>query len=274
MAEVPITRVPVALTIAGSDSSGGAGIQADLKTFTALGVYGAAVVTALTAQNTRGVSAVLPVPADFVRAQIDAVAADLRIAAVKTGMLADAATVRAVAEAVRAHTLHPLIVDPVMIATSGDALICEDAVAVLRQELLPLADLATPNLPEAARLLACPTARDEAEAHAQAMALLALGPRAVLLKGGHGEGAGAVDLLATQGKVTRFEKPRIATANTHGTGCTLSAAIVAHLALGAPLPEAVGLAKDFVWRALEAGRSLSVGAGHGPVDHLFALRRR
>jgi hydroxymethylpyrimidine/phosphomethylpyrimidine kinase len=274
MAEVSMTRVPVALTIAGSDSSGGAGIQADLKTFTALGVYGAAVVTALTAQNTQGVTGVLPVPADFVRAEIDAVASDLRIAAAKTGMLADAATVRAVADAVRAHALRPLIVDPVMIATSGDALISEDAIAVLRQELLPLAALLTPNLPEAARLLDAQLAADEAAAHAQAKALLALGPKAVLLKGGHGDGAGAVDLLATQDKVVRFERPRIATANTHGTGCTLSAAIVAHLALGTALPESVGLAKDFVWQALEAGRDLSVGAGHGPVDHLFALRRR
>lgn len=265
--------VPVALTIAGSDSSGGAGIQADLKTFTVLGVYGASVVTALTAQNTRGVTRVMPVAADFVRAEIDAVAGDLSVAAVKTGMLADAATVHAVADAVGVHGLHPLVVDPVMIATSGDPLIAEDAVAVLRDELLPLADLVTPNLPEAARLLGMGVAYDESEARIQAKAMLALGPKAVLLKGGHGEGARAVDLLATSEGIQAFERERVETDNTHGTGCTLSAAIVAQLVKGATLPAAVAAAKEFVWQALVSGQKLRVGAGHGPVDHLHPLRR-
>ncbi len=266
-------RVPVALTIAGSDSSGGAGIQADLKTFTMLGVYGASVITALTAQNTRGVSAVQAVAPAFIRAQIEAVAGDLAVAAVKTGMLADAETVWTVVDAIRAHGLHPLVVDPVMIATSGDALIADSAIAVLRDELLPLADLVTPNLPEAARLLGMGIAYDEAEARAQAKALLALGPKAALLKGGHGDGGSAVDLLATADGIVAFERERIATRNTHGTGCTLSAAIVAHLVRGAALEDAVREAKEFVWNALVSGRDLEVGAGHGPVEHLHGLRK-
>ena len=266
-------RVPAALTIAGSDSSGGAGIQADLKTFTVLGVYGASVITALTAQNTCGVSGVHVVPPAFIRAQIDAVAGDLTIAAVKTGMLADAETVWTVVDAVRAHKLHPLVVDPVMIATSGDSLISEAAITILRDELLPLADLVTPNLPEAARLLGMGLAYDVNEARAQAKALLALGPKAALLKGGHGDGGSAIDLLATGDGIVALERERIETRNTHGTGCTLSAAIVAHLARGAALEDAVREAKDFVWRALAAGRDLEVGAGHGPVDHLHARRK-
>ena len=267
-------QVPIALTIAGSDSSGGAGIQADLKTFTVHGVYGASVVTAVTAQSTRGVTRVMAVPASMVRAQIDAVAGDLPVAAVKTGMLAEAETVGAVAGAVRSHALSPLVVDPVMIATSGDVLISDDAIVALRRELLPLADLVTPNLPEAARLLVRPLAHDEAEARRQAEALRDLGPTAVLLKGGHGSGPRAVDFLATADGIEAFESERIATPNTHGTGCTLSAAIVANLALGHPLADAVRAAKDFVWRALLAGRHVRIGRGHGPVDHLHALRRR
>ncbi len=266
-------KLPAALTIAGSDSSGGAGIQADLKTFTMLGVYGASVITALTAQNTRGVSGVQVVTPAFIRAQIDAVAGDLSIAAVKTGMLADAETVWTVVDAVRAHDLHPLVVDPVMIATSGDALISHDAVTILRDELLPLADVITPNLPEAARLLGMGIAYDEAEARAQARALLALGPKAALLKGGHGDGDQAIDILATVDGIMVLERERIDTPNTHGTGCTLSAAIVAYLVRGAELEDAVREAKDFVWRALVSGRDIEVGEGHGPVDHLHALRK-
>lgn len=258
----------IALTIAGSDSSGGAGIQADLKTFTVLGVYGASVVTALTAQNTRGVAGVLAVPPAFTRAQIDAVASDLAVAAVKTGMLGDRDTVRAVVAGLAAHRLRPLVVDPVMVATSGDPLLADDAVAAVRDELLPLADLVTPNLPEAARLLALPVAASEAEMVRQGEAILALGPRAVLVKGGHGGGTEAVDVLVTAQGVTRFAHPRVATDNTHGTGCTLSAAITARLALGDGLVDAVAVAKDFVWRALVAGADLRVGQGHGPVDHL------
>jgi hydroxymethylpyrimidine/phosphomethylpyrimidine kinase len=265
---------PVALTIAGSDSSGGAGIQADLKTFTVLGVDGASVLTALTAQNTRGVAAILPVPPEFVTQQIDAVASDLHVAAVKTGMLNDRATVLAVVEGVRRHGLHPLVVDPVMVATSGDMLLQPDAVDTVRRELLPLADIITPNLPEAARLLGQPVANDVAEMEAQARALLALGPKAVLLKGGHGEGSEAVDiLLIRDGVPVRLVLPRVDTRNTHGTGCTLSAAIVAGLALGESLQDAVAFAKYFVHAALVAGRELKIGSGSGPIDHLHTSRR-
>ena len=258
-------QTPVALTIAGSDSSGGAGIQADLKTFTALGVYGASVLTALTAQNTRGVTAILPVPAAFVTQQIDAVASDLRIAAVKTGMLNDRATVLAVVAGVRRHALRPLVVDPVMVATSGDMLLHPDAVEAVRRDLLPLADIITPNLPEAARLLDLPVAADEPEMEAQARALLALGPKAVLLKGGHGKASDAVDILVTRDAAPlRLALPRIDTANTHGTGCTLSAAIAAGLARGESLGDAVASAKRFVHAALAAGRDLKIGQWVGP----------
>ena len=266
-------QTPVALTIAGSDSSGGAGIQADLKTFTALGVYGASVLTALTAQNTRGVTAIHAVPAQFVTQQIDAVASDLRVAAVKTGMLYDRDTVLAVVEGVRRHKLSPLVVDPVMVATSGDMLLEPDAVEAVRRELLPLADIVTPNLAEAARLLHLAEAADEAEMEGQALALLALGPKAVLLKGGHGSGREAVDILVTrEGVAVRLALPRIDTRNTHGTGCTLSAAIAAGLAQGESLAAAVGAAKRFVHAGLIAARTLKIGGGSGPVDHLQTLR--
>jgi len=267
-------ETPIALTIAGSDSSGGAGIQADLKTFTVFGVYGASVITALTAQNTRGVSAIHAVPAPFVTRQIDAVATDLKVRAVKTGMLNDADVVRAVADGVRRHNLHPLVVDPVMVATSGDVLLRSDAVEAVRTELLPLADLITPNLPEAAHLLACPLADGEAQMEAQARALLALGPAAVLLKGGHGEGAEAVDVLVQRDRAPlRLAMARIDTPNTHGTGCTLSAAIAARLALGDSLEAAVGEAKRFVHAALLAGVKQKIGNGAGPLDHLHGLRK-
>ena len=266
-------QTPVALTIAGSDSSGGAGIQADLKTFTVLGVYGASVLTALTAQNTRGVSAILPVPPAFVTQQIDAVAGDLNIAAVKTGMLNDRATVLAVVAGVRRHRLSPLVVDPVMVATSGDMLLEPEAVEALRRELLPLADIITPNLAEAARLLHLSVAADEAEMEAQARELLSLGAKAVLLKGGHGEGSEAVDILVVRGMApVRLALPRIDTANTHGTGCTLSAAIAAGLAQGESLTDAATAAKRFVHAALAAGRGLKIGGGAGPVDHLHTVR--
>ena len=269
-----MTRMPIALTVAGSDSSGGAGIQADLKTFTVLGVYGASVLTALTAQNTRGVEGVLPVPADFVAQQFDAVATDLDIGAVKTGMLNNKETVQAVTAALKRHRLRPLVVDPVMVATSGDLLLEPDAIEALRSELLPLADLLTPNLPEAARLLDQPIAQNESEMEAQAHALLALGCRAVVVKGGHGEGADAVDILVQGGHVTRLALPRIETTNTHGTGCTFSAAVAALLARGEELSAAVSAAKRFVHEALQAGADRPVGQGRGPVDFLHAIRGR
>jgi len=265
-------RPPVALTIAGSDSSGGAGIQADLKTFTALGVYGASAVTALTAQNTEGVSGVWSPGVDVVRAQIRAVFDDLTIGAVKTGMLGDVATVTAVADELIGLDGVPVVVDPVMVATSGDRLLAPDAIDSVRVRMVPLADVLTPNLPEAAVLLECGEARDEAEARRQVRALHALGARAVLLKGGHGAGAASVDLFFDGREVVTLAHPRIDTLNTHGTGCTLSAAIAAFLAAGLPVREAVTRAKSFVWQAIAAARGQRLGKGHGPVDHLFAIK--
>jgi len=265
-------RLPIALTIAGSDPSGGAGIQADLKTFTVLGVYGASVITALTAQSTQGVTGIHPVPADFVAQQIAAVAGDLNVAAVKTGMLNDADTVRAVAQAVRRYNLHPLVVDPVMVASSGDSLMSEDLVAVLREELLPLADLLTPNLSEAARLVERNVAARTHEMVLQARALMAIGCKAVVVKGGHAYGRESIDILVDGSGVTHLALPRIATRNTHGTGCTFSAAVAAHIARGEPLSAAVAAAKRFVHEALQAGAGLAIGQGSGPVDHLYAVR--
>jgi hydroxymethylpyrimidine/phosphomethylpyrimidine kinase len=266
--------VPIALTIAGSDSSGGAGIQADLKTFTAFGVYGASVITALTAQNTQGVRSFETVSPAFVVAQMDAVLEDLEVGAIKTGMLATAEIVTAISNRLAAGRQPPLVVDPVMVATSGDALIAPDAVEAVRSKLLPLAALITPNLPEAARLLETKQAITDDEVAAQAKALHALGCRAVLIKGGHGEGDTAVDYLYDGAVVQRFARPRVDTRHTHGTGCTLSAAITALLERGAPLAEAVERAKTFVWQGLQEGRNLRIGHGSGPVDVLYAIRRQ
>ena len=267
------SKIPIALTIAGSDSSGGAGIQADLKTFTALGVYGATVITALTAQNTRGVTGVEVSAPAFVAAQLRAVLSDLDVGAAKTGMLASRAIVEALAAelAASAPTL-PLVVDPVMVATSGDKLIDDEAVDAMKQLILPRALVITPNLPEAARLLEAPMAESEVEAERQLEALARLGSKAVLLKGGHGSGGEAVDFLWHAGRVTRLASPRIATRNTHGTGCTLSAAIAALVAAGGDLDTSVARAKAYVHRAIEAAAGLAIGKGHGPVDHLYALR--
>ena len=265
-------REPVALTIAGSDSSGGAGIQADLKTFTALGVYGASVITALTAQNTRGVQGVAPVDAGFVVQQLDSVLGDLHVVAAKTGMLATAAIARAVAQRLKASPEIALVVDPVMVATSGDLLLAEDALEVYRDQLLPRAALLTPNRPEAARLLGEAEARDVDGCIRQADKLVALGCRAVLVKGGHGDETGIADVLCDRGEIVLFRHPRIATRNTHGTGCTLAAAIVALMAAGTPLREAIAGAITFLEGALQSGASRTIGGGHGPVDHLFRLR--
>lgn len=267
-----MSRTAIALTIAGSDSSGGAGIQADLKTFHALGVYGASVITALTAQNTQGVRAVEVTSPAFVASQISAVMDDLAVDAIKTGMLATADIVGAVTETLDRYPAKPLVVDPVMVATSGDVLLAEDAIARIIALLLPRATVITPNLPETARLLATTVADSEAEAVRQGQALLGMGCRAVLVKGGHGKGASAVDLLVTPDGVDRFEQPRIETPHTHGTGCTLSAAIASGLARGCTLREAVADAKAFVWEALRSGVTLGVGKGHGPVDHLTRTR--
>ncbi|MCB1475806.1 MAG: bifunctional hydroxymethylpyrimidine kinase/phosphomethylpyrimidine kinase [Rhodobiaceae bacterium] len=261
----------IAVTIAGSDSGGGAGIQADLKTFSALGVYGASVITALTAQNTLGVQGVFDIPPAFVRQQMDSVFMDLSVSAVKIGMLSVPETIMAVAEGLSVHLCRNVVFDPVMIAASGDPLLRPEAVSVLRETLLPIADLITPNLPESATLLDLPVAEDEAAMARQGDALLRLGARAVLIKGGHGTGAESVDLLVTGQGVTRFAAQRIATRNTHGTGCTLSSAIAAGLARGLDLETAVGQAKAYLGRAIAAADTLSIGAGHGPVHHFHAL---
>jgi hydroxymethylpyrimidine/phosphomethylpyrimidine kinase len=261
---------PLAVTIAGSDSSGGAGIQADLKTFAALGVYGASVITALTAQNTRGVSGIHDVPPDFIRAQIDAVFSDLDVAAVKIGMLSHPAVIAAVAAGLDKYQIKNVVLDPVMVATSGDRLLAPDAIEVLRRELIPRALVITPNLPEAAALLDAPLATSESIMHQQGERLLALGAKAVLIKGGHAGGAESVDLLVQPTAVARLTSERIATKNTHGTGCTLSAAIAAELAKGRSLPEAVRDAKVYVSAAIAAADQLRIGSGHGPVHHFHA----
>jgi hydroxymethylpyrimidine/phosphomethylpyrimidine kinase len=320
-------RLPIALTIAGSDSGGGAGIQADLKTFAVLGVYGASVVTALTAQNTRGVGAIHYSPPEIVAAQIDAVLEDLDVAAVKIGMLGMPAIVEVVAESLpfphspskdgrpserplargvggegsrgrhsardsdpssgaiarseeRAFFRTPygrhllpegegkrvfIIYDPVMIASSGDPLSGASFVQTVRASLLPLVDCLTPNLAEAAALLGDTIARSEADMARQGEALLKLGPRAVLMKGGHLESDEAIDLLVTEGAIRRFAAPRLLSKNLHGTGCTLSSAIAAHIVLGMTLPEAVAVAKAFVRQAIERGRNVALGAGAGPL---------
>jgi hydroxymethylpyrimidine/phosphomethylpyrimidine kinase len=263
----------VAVTIAGSDSSGGAGIQADLKTFSALGVYGASVITALTAQNTKGVTGIHDVPPDFIAAQIDAVFSDLNVSAVKIGMLSQPGAVEAVARGLHRHKARNIVLDPVMLATSGDRLLAPDAVDALRRVLIPRALVITPNLPEAAALLDAPLAVTEAEMQEQAERLLGLGARAVLLKGGHGGGAESVDFLVEAGAVARLAAERIDTPNTHGTGCTLSSAIAAGLAKGSDLASAVRAAKAYVTTALAASRQLRIGSGHGPVHHFHAWWR-
>ena len=265
-----IHRYPRVLSIAGSDSGGGAGIQADLKTFAALGCFGMTAITALTAQNTCGVRAIHPVPPEMLRAQIDAVLEDIGADAVKVGMLHSPEIVRTVAQAIDRHHLSRVVFDPVMVATSGAKLIDDPAIAVLVAELFPRATLITPNLDEAALLVGRPlvSAQDMAQAAAE---LLAYGARAVLLKGGHLAGDVVMDLLLpAEGEPLWMQAPRIATANTHGTGCTLSSAIAAHLALGAPLIDAVQQARAFVRQALQAGASVKTGQGEGPLNHGFA----
>ncbi len=260
----------IAVTIAGSDSGGGAGIQADLKTFSALGVYGASVITALTAQNTRAVTRVEAASPAMIAAQIAAVFDDLAIGAVKLGMLGGPAAIYTVADGLRGRDL-PVVLDPVMVAKSGDALLPDDAVAVLRAVMLPLTDLLTPNLPEAARLLDCAVAQDEAGMLEQGHALLELGPRAVLMKGGHGTGETCTDLLIAASGTLRLSAPRQATRNTHGTGCTLSAAIAAGLAKGLGMEQAVTQAHAYLQGAIAAADGLAVGHGHGPVHHFHKV---
>ena len=261
------SELPVAVTIAGSDSGGGAGIQADLKTFAALGVYGASVITALTAQNTREISGVLDVPEGFVTRQIDAVYSDLAVAATKIGMLARKEVVTAVAEGLRRWRARRVVLDPVMLSSSGTRLLSADAVETLVQLLFPIADLVTPNLPEAAALLGEGLAADESAMARQGEKLMRLGARAVLIKGGHGSGAESVDLLIDETGVARHAAVRVATRNTHGTGCTLSSAIAAGLARGQSLRDSVRSAKLYLTGALAAADRLKIGSGKGPLHH-------
>jgi hydroxymethylpyrimidine/phosphomethylpyrimidine kinase len=258
---------PVALTIAGSDSSGGAGIQADLKTFAAFGVYGASVITALTAQNTKGVSGIHVVPADFVTAQIDAVFGDLDVQAVKIGMVAQLATIDAIAAGLTRWSPKQVVLDPVMVATSGDRLLPAEAVEALRSKLIPRASLITPNLPEAAALLDEPVGSSEAAIERQGQRLLALGCRAVLIKGGHGQGAESIDYLVNGSGTVALRALRIATKNTHGTGCSLSSAIAAGLTKGEDMETAVRHAKTWISAAIAAADRLDVGHGNGPIHH-------
>lgn len=257
---------PVALTIAGSDSGGGAGLQADLKTFAALGVFGTSVVTAVTAQDTLGVRALHPVPPAMVRAQLAAVVDDVAPAATKTGMLADAAVMSVVAEAAAAGRLPQLVVDPVMVASSGDRLLDRGAGRRYLEALFPLAEVVTPNLAEASLLVGRPlrTVEDMADAARQ---LHRAGAGVVVVKGGHLPGPEALDVVFDGRQVKVLRSPWVATANVHGTGCTLSAAIAAHLARGAAPVEAVAAAKDLVDAALRGGATWALGSGRGPLDH-------
>ncbi len=254
----------IALTIAGSDSGGGAGIQADLKTFHRFGVFGTSAITAITAQNTVGVASWVPVPLEMVRAQIEAVATDLRPAATKSGMLGDARVVDAVAGAIAEHALAPYVLDPVMVATSGDLLLERDAVGAIRERLLPRADLVTPNADEAAVLCGFPVRTIDDLGEAARWLVHEGGARAALVKGGHLSGPESVDALF-DGELRLFRHERLETRSTHGTGCTLSSAITALLALGEPMPRAVERALDFVHRAIASAPGL--GAGHGPLNH-------
>ena len=262
-----VRSIPTAMTIAGSDSGGGAGIQADLKTFAALGVYGTSALTAITAQNTVGVHAVHEIPADIITAQIDAILSDIGADAVKTGMLASRSIIQCVASELERRPVRWLVVDPVMVAKSGDALLWDDAVDALKALLVPLASVITPNIPEAEALTGMKIESDT-QVREAAEAFITMGAKSVVVKGGHREGP-ATDLFFDGSSFHEFTSPRIETANTHGTGCTFASAVAAGLARGMSLLEAVGLAKEFVTEAIRS--SFSVGQGHGPLNHFHKL---
>ena len=265
------SRVPRAMTIAGSDSGGGAGAQADLKTFAALGVYGTSALTAITAQNTLGVTDALELPVPLIEAQIDAIADDMGADAVKTGMLASSEIIRAVAARLQARGMRSLVVDPVMVAKGGARLIREDAVDALRDVLLPMARVVTPNAPEAETLVGFPIKTvDDAKRAARAL-VEELGASAAIVKGGHLDGP-ATDALYQNGELTEFTSERVSTENTHGTGCTFAAAIAAGLASGLSVPDAVARAKDYVTQAII--HNFRMGAGHGPLNHFYELWSR
>ena len=257
--------IPKAMTIAGSDSGGGAGVQADLKTFAALGVYGASTLTAITAQNTVAVTAVHEIPTDIITAQIDAVLTDIGADAVKTGMLSSSDIIECVAEALTHHGVRQLVVDPVMVAKSGDALLREDAIGSLRTRLLPLAMVVTPNIPEAEALTET-TIDSDADVRRAAETIVGMGARAVVVKGGHREGP-ATDLFYDGTEFREFTAPRLDTVNTHGTGCTFASAVAAGLARGMVVTDAVALAKEYVTEGIR--HSFSIGQGHGPLNHFY-----
>lgn len=263
--------IPVTLTIAGSDSGGGAGIQADIKTMSALGTYATSVITALTAQNTREVRAIQDVPTAFIASQIDCVCEDIKIDAVKIGMLGTPDVIRTVRAGLDRHGLRNVVLDPVMVAKSGDKLLADEAVDALRVELLPRATVVTPNLPEAAVLLDEAMVSDADDMARQGRQLLDLGAKAVLMKGGHAKGAQNTDVLVDADSQMRFSHDHIETSNTHGTGCTLSSAIAAELARGQALKTAVERATDYIHEAIKAADRLNIGEGHGPVHHFHAL---
>ena len=262
-------QTPIAMTIAGSDSGGGAGIQADLKTFAALGVYGCSAITSLTAQNTKGLQGVFPIAPEFVQAQIQSVLSDINVGAIKTGMLAQADIITAIAETLAQHPHIPLVLDPVMVATSGDRLLAEGAIKNLIELLIPKATILTPNLLEAAALLNQPVAKNLDDMQQQAELLLAMGAQTVLMKGGHSQSTEATDLLLTATGKHLFSAPRIATKNTHGTGCTLASAIAAGLAKKLSIEDAVAQAKDYLHNALVHSEKLQIGHGSGPVHHFY-----
>lgn len=266
----PRTCTPVAMSIAGSDSGGGAGIQADLKTFSALGVYGATAITALTAQNTRAVKGIYEISPEFVINQLETVLEDIEVSAIKVGMLSSVPIIEAVATVLQQHPAIPVVLDPVMVAKSGDPLLGHDAHEALIDVLCPLAHLLTPNVPEAAILTRTTSATCESELIEQAQLLSATRSHAVLMKGGHLDGEQCVDVLLCNRTLTRFAHPRINTVNTHGTGCTLSSAIAAYLAKGCELVDAVKQASDYLHQSILEADSLGVGHGHGPVHHFHA----
>jgi len=267
-----LPNIPNVLTIAGSDSGGGAGIQADIKAMSANGVYAASVITAITAQNTLGVNAVHDVPLDIIEAQIDAVLSDIDCSAVKIGMLSQKAVIQLVSEKIKQYDLQTVVLDPVMVATSGDQLLAEVAIDTLKKELIPKVTVITPNIIEAGILSGLAPATNQAEMLSCAEKLICLGSDAVLLKGGHLEGGQSSDLLfSADGDVTWLSSARIATNNTHGTGCTLSSALCAFLAQGKSLTAATKLAKEYIQSAIQAANQLRVGCGSGPVNHFAGL---
>lgn len=269
-----MAKRPVMLSVAGSDPSGGAGIQADLKTATALGVYGAAVLTSLTAQNTHGVTGIFPIPPEFVVEQYESVVSDLDVAAVKIGMLGTADVVAALAQALVRHPVAHIVLDPVMIATSGDRLVSDETVDAIRERLLPLATLVTPNLPEAAALTGDSVPSDLDAMAAAGVRLRSLGAGAALVKGGHSQGLQATDVLVDADGTMPYAADRVETTNTHGTGCTLSSGIASMLTASMPLRDAVGESKRFLTGALSSGAAWTVGGGNGPVNHLWELETK